>query len=44
MRHEGVVIDMPQSGKRIRGRYNLKTMQEAYPGPPKITLRRIVSS
>jgi len=44
MRHEDVVIDMPQSGERIRGRDNLKAMQDAYPGPPKITLRRIVGS
>jgi hypothetical protein len=44
MRHEDVVIDIPQSGERIRGRDNLKAMQDAYPGPPKITLRRIVGS
>ena len=44
MRHEDVVIDMPQSGERIRGRDRLKAMQEAYPGPPQITLVRIVGS
>ncbi len=44
MRHEDVVIDMPQSGERIRGRDNLKAMQDAYPGPPKVTVRRIVGS
>src|SRR5215470_19073899 len=44
LRHEDVVIDMPQSGERIRGRDNLKAMQDAYPGPPTITVRRIVGS
>jgi hypothetical protein len=44
MRHEDVVIDLPQSGERIRGRDNLKAMQDAYPGPPQITVRRIVGS
>jgi hypothetical protein len=43
-RHEDVVIDMPQSGERIRGRDHMKAMQEAYPGPPTITVRRIVGS
>ncbi len=44
IRHEDVVIDMPQSGERIRGRDNMKAMQDAYPGPPKVTVRRIVGS
>jgi hypothetical protein len=45
MRHEDVVIDMPQSGERIRGRDKMKAMQDAYPGPPPtITVRRIVGS
>jgi hypothetical protein len=44
LRHEDVVIDMPQSGERIRGRDHMKAMQEAYPGPPTITVRRIVGS
>jgi hypothetical protein len=44
LRHEDVVIDMPQSGERIRGRDNMKAMQDAYPGPPEITVRRIVGS
>src|SRR5207248_6389410 len=44
LRHEDVVIDMPQSGERIRGRDPMKAMQEAYPGPPAITLRRVVGS
>src|SRR5260370_24930092 len=44
LRHEDVVIDMPQSGERIRGRENMKAMQDAYPGPPKVTVHRIVGS
>src|SRR5438874_11907465 len=44
LRHEDVVIDMPQSGERIRGRDHMKAMQEAYPGPPMITVRRVVGS
>lgn len=44
LRHEDVVIDMPQSGERIRGRDHMKAMQEAYPGPPTITVRRMVGS
>ena len=44
LRHEDVVIDMPQSGERIRGRDNMKAMQDAYPGPPTITIRRMVGS
>jgi hypothetical protein len=44
LRHEDVVIDMPQSGERIRGRDNMKAMQDAYPGPPTITIRRIAGS
>ena len=38
------MIDMPQSGERIRGRDNMKAMQDAYPGPPTITIRRMVGS
>ncbi len=44
LRHDDVVIDIPQSGERIRGRDNMKAMQDAYPGPPQFTLRRIVGS
>lgn len=44
LRHEDVVIDMPQSGERIGGRDNMKAMQDAYPGPPTITVRRMVGS
>ena len=44
LHHEDVVIDMPQSGERIRGRDHMKALQEAYPGPPTITVRRVVGS
>ncbi|HKF36235.1 MAG TPA: nuclear transport factor 2 family protein [Ktedonobacteraceae bacterium] len=44
LRHEDVVIDMPQSGERIRGRDNMKAIQDAYPEPPKVTVCRIVGS
>src|SRR5213082_1821874 len=44
LRQEDVVIDMPQSGERIRGRDHMKAMQEAYPGPPTITVRRVVGN
>ena len=44
LRHEDVVIGLPQSGERIRGRDNMKAMQDAYPGPPTITIRQIVGS
>jgi hypothetical protein len=43
-RHEDYVMDMPQSGERIRGRDQMRAMQEAYPAPPTITVRRVVGS
>jgi hypothetical protein len=42
MRHEGFVMEMPQSGERIRGREKMREFQEAYPTPPTIHLRRVV--
>jgi hypothetical protein len=44
LRHEDYVMEMPQSGERIRGRDNMRAMQEAFPVPPTITLRRVVGS
>ncbi|MGH3086060.1 MAG: nuclear transport factor 2 family protein [Rubrobacteraceae bacterium] len=43
-RHEDYVMEMPQSGERIRGRENMRAMQEAYPTPPTsgIRLRRVL--
>jgi SnoaL-like domain len=42
LRHEDYVMEMPQSGERIRGRENMREFQKAYPTPPTIRLRRVV--
>ena len=42
LRHEDYVMEMPQSGERIRGREKMRQFQEAYPSPPTIRLRRVV--
>jgi hypothetical protein len=42
MRHEDYVMEMPQSGERIRGREKMRLFQEDYPAPPTIQLRRVV--
>ena len=42
LRHEDYVMEMPQSGERIRGRDNMRAFQEAYPNPPTIQLRRVL--
>ena len=44
LRHEDYVMEMPQSGERIRGRDAMRAMQEAFPVPPTITVRRVVGS
>lgn len=44
LRHEDYVMEMPQSGERIRGRDAMRAMQEAFPTPPTITLRRVSGS
>jgi hypothetical protein len=44
LRREDFVLEMPQSGERIRGRQAMREMQEAFPKPPEGTLRRIVGS
>jgi hypothetical protein len=44
LRHPDFVMEMPQSGERIVGRENMRRMQENYPGPPNIELRRVVGS
>jgi hypothetical protein len=44
LRDESYVMEMPQSGERIRGREAMRAMQEAFPVPPSITLRRVVGS
>jgi ketosteroid isomerase-like protein len=42
LRHPDYVMEMPQSGERIRGRENMRSMQANYPNPPSIQLRRVV--
>jgi hypothetical protein len=42
LRHEDYVMEMPQSGERIRGRQNMREFQEAYPNPPAMRLRRLI--
>ena len=42
VRHEDYVMEMPQSGERIRGREKMRQLQEDYPAPPIIQLRRVV--
>ncbi len=44
LRHQDYVMEMPQTGERIRGRDAMRAMQEAFPVPPSITLRRVVGS
>jgi hypothetical protein len=44
LRHEDYVMEMPQSGEHIRGRDAMRAMQEAFPTPPSITLRRVVGA
>jgi SnoaL-like domain len=40
--HPDYVLEMPQSGERIRGRDNMQAYKGAYPNPPTIQLRRVV--
>lgn len=45
VRHHDYVMEMPQSGERIRGRENMRAFQEAFPGnssPPSIRIRRVL--
>jgi len=44
LRDEAYVMELPQSGERIRGREAMRAMQEAFPVPPTIALRRVVGS
>ena len=43
-RHPEYVMEMPQSGERIRGRDAMRSMQEAFANPPSISLRRVVGT
>ena len=45
LRHEDCVMEMPQSGERIRGREKMRKFQEAFAdhsNPPTAKLRRVV--
>ena len=44
LRAPDFVMEMPQSGERIRGRDAMREMQQAYPAPPDGRLRRIIGS
>ena len=45
VRRPDVVIEMPQSGERIRGRDAMRTMQEMFPAHgPVITLRNVTGA
>lgn len=35
LRHPDYVLEMPQSGERIRGREHVRAMQEAFPDRPR---------
>jgi hypothetical protein len=43
-RHEDYVMEMPQSGERISGRDAMRSMQESFPNPPTISVRRVVGA
>jgi len=45
LRHEDFIMEMPQSGERIRGRENMRAFQGAFgehSNPPTIQLRRVI--
>jgi hypothetical protein len=44
LRHEDFVMEMPQSGERMRGRDKLREMQKVFPNPPKGKVRRITGA
>jgi hypothetical protein len=45
LRRPDFVMEMPQSGERIRGRDMLRRLQEAFPaGPPAVTVRRVTGA
>ena len=44
LRSPEYVMEMPQSNERIRGREAMRAMQQAFPVPPSITLRRVFGS
>jgi hypothetical protein len=45
LRSAAFVMEMPQSGERIRGRDAMRSMQEAFPTPPQsVRVRRVVGA
>jgi ketosteroid isomerase-like protein len=44
LRHPDYVMEIPQSGERIRGRDRMRAFQEAYPNPPTVQPRRVVGA
>ncbi len=44
LRHPDYVMEMPQSNERIRGPEAMRSMQEAFPIPPDVRLRRVYGS
>ena len=45
VRRPDFVMEMPQSGERVRGRDAMRAMQEAFPAPPqKVDLRRVLGA
>ena len=44
LRADAYVMEMPQSGERIRGRDKMRAFQEAFPNPPQATLKRITGA
>jgi catechol 2,3-dioxygenase-like lactoylglutathione lyase family enzyme len=44
LRHQDYVMEMPQSGERVRGRDAMLAMQSHYPSPPAITVRRVTGA
>ena len=44
LRHPDYVMEMPQSNERIRGRDAMRAMQEGFPTPPQVRLRRVIGS
>jgi ketosteroid isomerase-like protein len=37
---EDAIVEYPQSGERMRGRANIRAVEENYPALPKVTIRR----
>jgi ketosteroid isomerase-like protein len=42
--HDDVLVEYPQSGERIRGRYNIQALRGHHPAKLSFTIRRILGS